>query len=198
MRNAHSPVTVALAWRCRPGDRRRRLPDPRRAPTAAAGTTVKIMVGGIDKVIYLPAKLTEQLGYFKDEGLDVKLLTEPAGAPGRERPGRRRRAGRGRLLRPHHRPADQGQVHRERGPARRRARRGGDRRGRQGRPDHLARPTSRARSSASPAPARPPTSSPSTWPPRTACRPARLHHGQGRRRADVHRRARATAASTPA
>lgn len=42
--------------------------------------TVSIMVGGIDKVIYLPAKLTDQLGYFKSEGLHVKLLTEPAGA----------------------------------------------------------------------------------------------------------------------
>lgn len=42
--------------------------------------TVKIMIGGIDKVIYLPAKLTEQLGYFKDSGVDVQLLTEPSGA----------------------------------------------------------------------------------------------------------------------
>ncbi|QTZ90470.1 ABC transporter substrate-binding protein [Streptomyces auratus] len=40
---------------------------------------IKIMVGGLDKVIYLPARLTQQLGYFKDEGLDVTLLTEPAG-----------------------------------------------------------------------------------------------------------------------
>lgn len=40
---------------------------------------VKIMVGGLDKVIYLPAMLTEKLGYFKDEGLKVTLLTEPAG-----------------------------------------------------------------------------------------------------------------------
>ncbi|GAA2354069.1 ABC transporter substrate-binding protein [Streptomyces cuspidosporus] len=40
---------------------------------------VKIMVGGLDKVIYLPAMLTQRLGYFKDEGLDVQLLTEPAG-----------------------------------------------------------------------------------------------------------------------
>ena len=31
------------------------------------------MVGGIDKVIYLPAKLTQHLGYFDDEGVDVKL-----------------------------------------------------------------------------------------------------------------------------
>ncbi|GCD88387.1 ABC transporter substrate-binding protein [Nocardioides sp. LS1] len=48
---------------------------------AASGRpTVTIMVGGIDKVIYLPAMLTEKLGYFDDEGVDVKLLTEPSGA----------------------------------------------------------------------------------------------------------------------
>ncbi|WP_275557896.1 ABC transporter substrate-binding protein [Streptomyces sp. 5-6(2022)] len=40
---------------------------------------VKIMVGGLDKVIYLPAMLTQRLGYFKAEGLKVQLLTEPAG-----------------------------------------------------------------------------------------------------------------------
>jgi len=40
---------------------------------------VKIMVGGLDKVIYLPAVLTQRLGYFKEEGVDVQLLTEPAG-----------------------------------------------------------------------------------------------------------------------
>ena len=37
------------------------------------------MVGGYEKQIYLPAKLTERLGYFKDEGLDVELLNQPAG-----------------------------------------------------------------------------------------------------------------------
>jgi NitT/TauT family transport system substrate-binding protein len=46
----------------------------------ASAPTVKIMVGGIDKVIYLPAMLTERLGYFKDAGVDVKLMTEPSGA----------------------------------------------------------------------------------------------------------------------
>ncbi|MFU8875702.1 ABC transporter substrate-binding protein [Micromonospora sp. SL4-19] len=54
------------------------------SPSASAGgeqpTTIKIMVGGLDKVIYLPAKLTEQLGYFKDAGVDVQLLSEPSGA----------------------------------------------------------------------------------------------------------------------
>jgi NitT/TauT family transport system substrate-binding protein len=46
----------------------------------ASTPKVKIMVGGIDKVIYLPAMLTQQLGYFKDSGVDVQLLTEPSGA----------------------------------------------------------------------------------------------------------------------
>lgn len=43
------------------------------------GDKVKIMVGGIDKVIYLPAMLSQRLGYFKDEGLNIELLSEPAG-----------------------------------------------------------------------------------------------------------------------
>ncbi|MFK4146844.1 ABC transporter substrate-binding protein [Streptomyces sp. NPDC004065] len=43
------------------------------------GEHVKIMVGGLDKVIYLPAMLTQRLGYFSAEGLDVQLLSEPAG-----------------------------------------------------------------------------------------------------------------------
>ncbi|MFB6962688.1 ABC transporter substrate-binding protein [Streptomyces sp. NPDC056309] len=43
------------------------------------GEHVKIMVGGLDKVIYMPAMLTQRLGYFDDEGLDVELLSEPAG-----------------------------------------------------------------------------------------------------------------------
>lgn len=47
--------------------------------TADKGGKVKIMVGGLDKVIYLPAMLTQKLGYFKAEGVDVELLTEPAG-----------------------------------------------------------------------------------------------------------------------
>jgi NitT/TauT family transport system substrate-binding protein len=46
----------------------------------SAHPKMTIMVGGIDKVIYLPAKLTEQLGYFADSGVDVDLQTEPAGA----------------------------------------------------------------------------------------------------------------------
>ena len=40
---------------------------------------ITIMVGGVEKQIYLPAMLTQQLGYFKDEGLDVELSSEGAG-----------------------------------------------------------------------------------------------------------------------
>jgi NitT/TauT family transport system substrate-binding protein len=43
------------------------------------GVKVKIMVGGLDKVIYLPAMLAQRLGYFDAEGLDVEMLSEPAG-----------------------------------------------------------------------------------------------------------------------
>jgi NitT/TauT family transport system substrate-binding protein len=50
------------------------------AATGSPNTPVTIMVGGIDKVIYLPAKLTEQLGYFAEAGVSVNLQTEPAGA----------------------------------------------------------------------------------------------------------------------
>ncbi|RCH65288.1 ABC transporter substrate-binding protein [Streptomyces sp. SDr-06] len=47
--------------------------------SASGQAKIKVMVGGLDKVIYLPAMLTQQLGHFKAEGLNVELLTEPAG-----------------------------------------------------------------------------------------------------------------------
>jgi len=46
---------------------------------ARAEDSIKIMVGGLEKHIYLPFKLTEQLGFFKAEGLNVELLNEPSG-----------------------------------------------------------------------------------------------------------------------
>jgi len=45
----------------------------------ARAEKLTIMVGGIEKQIYLPAKLADQLGYLKEQGLEVELLTEPAG-----------------------------------------------------------------------------------------------------------------------
>ncbi len=41
--------------------------------------TLKIMVGGLNKQIYLPAKLAERLGFFKDAGVNVQVSDEPSG-----------------------------------------------------------------------------------------------------------------------
>lgn len=47
--------------------------------TTTTTTQLKIMVGGLSKQIYLPNKLTQQLGYFKQQGLDVTLIDEASG-----------------------------------------------------------------------------------------------------------------------
>src|SRR2546425_9455445 len=46
---------------------------------AQAAPKVSLMVGGLEKIIYLPAMLTERLGYFKEAGVDVTLYNEAAG-----------------------------------------------------------------------------------------------------------------------
>ena len=46
---------------------------------ASAADRITLMVGGLEKQIYLPFMLTQRLGYFKEQGLDVELLTEPSG-----------------------------------------------------------------------------------------------------------------------
>ena len=46
---------------------------------SAGKPVVKIMVGGLDKQIYLPAMLAQQLGYYAQQGLNVQLSDEPAG-----------------------------------------------------------------------------------------------------------------------
>ena len=42
-------------------------------------TSLKIMVGGLSKQIYLPNELTQRLGYFAAQGLDVTLIDEASG-----------------------------------------------------------------------------------------------------------------------
>ena len=44
--------------------------------TGSTPYPVKIMVGGLSKQIYLPNMLTQQLGYFKEQNLDVTLVDE--------------------------------------------------------------------------------------------------------------------------
>ena len=49
---------------------------------APASERITLMVGGIDKIIYLPVKLAEKLGYFSDEDLDIELRSEWSGVHG--------------------------------------------------------------------------------------------------------------------
>lgn len=53
--------------------------------TADSGLpTVTMMVGGIDKQIYLPYQLAESLGYYKKYGVHMVLSTEQSGGVGAE------------------------------------------------------------------------------------------------------------------
>src|SRR5438477_10891868 len=51
------------------------------APSSGGVTTIslKVMVGGLNKQIYLPNMLAKQLGYFNDQHLDVTLIDEGSG-----------------------------------------------------------------------------------------------------------------------
>ena len=53
------------------------------APTGPT-PTVKLMVGGIDKQIYLPYQLAQSLGLYKKYGVNVELSTEVNGGVGAE------------------------------------------------------------------------------------------------------------------
>jgi len=65
-------VVAALTTACQ---------DSRTAATGEGGKPkVTIMVGGLEKVIYLPAMLTQQLGNFAAQGIDVELQSEQSGA----------------------------------------------------------------------------------------------------------------------
>ncbi len=47
--------------------------------TTTTVTHLSIMVGGLSKQIYLPNELTQKLGYFAQQGLDVTLIDEASG-----------------------------------------------------------------------------------------------------------------------
>ncbi len=64
-------IAVALTAGCR---------DSRHIPMANGRPQVTIMVGGLEKIIYLPAMLTQQLGHFTNNDIDVTLLSEQSGA----------------------------------------------------------------------------------------------------------------------
>jgi NitT/TauT family transport system substrate-binding protein len=54
------------------------------AAAASSVPTVTLMVGGIDKQIYLPYQLAQNLGFYKKYGVNVQLSTEQTGGVGAE------------------------------------------------------------------------------------------------------------------
>ncbi|MFF3227409.1 ABC transporter substrate-binding protein [Nocardia suismassiliense] len=54
--------------------------ESRTIPMSDGRPQITIMVGGLEKVIYLPAMLTKQLGLFEKNDIDVSLLGEQSGA----------------------------------------------------------------------------------------------------------------------
>src|SRR5438067_12601032 len=47
--------------------------------SSSAPADLKIMVGGLNKQIYLPNMLAQQLGYFKEQNLNVTLIDQQSG-----------------------------------------------------------------------------------------------------------------------
>jgi NitT/TauT family transport system substrate-binding protein len=54
------------------------------ASNVSSVPTVTMMVGGIDKQIYLPYQLAQDLGFYKKYGVNVQLSTEQSGGVGAE------------------------------------------------------------------------------------------------------------------
>lgn len=50
------------------------------APVCARAEKTILIVGGAEKLIYLPVTLADRLGYFREQGLEVELQSEPSGA----------------------------------------------------------------------------------------------------------------------
>src|SRR6266852_2879471 len=70
-------ATTLLVAGCAPASQ---TPAAASKPTVAPPSKVSIMVGGLNKQIYLTATLAKQLGLYEAEGVDVTLFDEPAGA----------------------------------------------------------------------------------------------------------------------
>jgi NitT/TauT family transport system substrate-binding protein len=57
---------------------------PKAVSNVSGVPTVSLMVGGIDKQIYLPYQLAQNLGLYKKYGVNVQLSTEQSGGVGAE------------------------------------------------------------------------------------------------------------------
>jgi NitT/TauT family transport system substrate-binding protein len=53
--------------------------DGNSSSASKAAPRVSIMVGGLEKIIYMPFMLAEKLGYYKEAGVTVTLVEESAG-----------------------------------------------------------------------------------------------------------------------
>jgi NitT/TauT family transport system substrate-binding protein len=49
------------------------------APATSHAEVLRLVVGGVDKQIYLPVMLAERLGYFAEQGLEVQLQPDSSG-----------------------------------------------------------------------------------------------------------------------
>jgi NitT/TauT family transport system substrate-binding protein len=49
------------------------------APLHTWAERLVLVVGGAEKIIYLPVTLADRLGYFREQGLDIALQSEPSG-----------------------------------------------------------------------------------------------------------------------
>jgi NitT/TauT family transport system substrate-binding protein len=49
------------------------------AAAPARAEQIVLIVGGAEKLIYLPVTLADRLGYFREQGLEVELHSEPSG-----------------------------------------------------------------------------------------------------------------------
>ncbi len=81
---AAAAALVAGLAACSSSGSCRRPPGRIAASNVSSLPTVTLMVGGIDKQIYLPYQLAQDLGYYKKYGVNVQLSTEQTGGVGAE------------------------------------------------------------------------------------------------------------------
>ncbi|OIK13002.1 hypothetical protein BIV60_15095 [Bacillus sp. MUM 116] len=72
-------IAAMLLSGCSPKSSTTASSTPKNTNSTTGTPKVSIMVGGLEKIIYLPYMLAEKLGYYKDAGVTVTLVEESAG-----------------------------------------------------------------------------------------------------------------------
>ena len=83
-KNAVTAVTIGVVALGAAGCASSKASSSSGSTAAAKIPTVKLMVGGIDKQIYLPYQLAQSLGFYKKYGVNMELSTEVNGGVGAE------------------------------------------------------------------------------------------------------------------